>query len=336
MSPSWGSPSVLIWSGFIALIFVLLALDLGVFHRKPGVMSTTQALRWTLVWVLFALSFSAVIYWIYESEWGALLSPRKTSGRQAVLEYLTGYLIEKLLSLDNIFVIAVILAAFKVPAESQHRVLYWGILGALVLRGVMIGAGTAALQQFSWLVYPLGLILLITGARMLKSGGGEDAPDVDRNILVRLARLVFPVARDPDPGRFFTRSAGRLAVTPTLLALLAVEATDVLFAVDSVPAVFAVTLDPFLVFTSNILAILGLRSLFFALQSMLGRFRFLKPALAAILGFVGVKILLSHTLPIAPLLSLAVIMTVVAAAVIASVVAERREDEGSHGHPGDT
>jgi tellurite resistance protein TerC len=319
------------WTGFIVLILFFLALDLGLVHKRDGVMSTASSLRWTAVWVVISVMFSGVIYFIYESSWGADLTSalpeteRSLSGGDAVFKYLTGYLIEKLLSLDNIFVIAIILASFKVPEASMHRVLYWGILGALILRGVMIGAGTAALREWHWLIYPLGAILIWTAYKMLVAGADGEDVDVNKNILVRLAKLILPVGPPQKPGEFFTRVDGKLAITPVFLALLAVEASDVLFAVDSVPAIFAVTLDPFLVFTSNIFAILGLRSLFFALQSMMGRFRLLKPALAGILAFVGLKMLASAHFKVPPVLSLLVIITAVSAAVIASIVAERRE-----------
>lgn len=319
------SPSLVVWSAFIALVFILLALDLGVVHRREGVMSTTAAFRSTAVWIGLGSAFSIVIYFLYESEWARAISPHSSGGRKAVIEYFTGYLIEKLLSLDNIFVISLILNTFRVPASAQHRVLYWGILGALVLRGIMIGAGTAAIEQISWVIYPLGLVLLVSGAKMLWSSQESEPPDVARNPLVRLTRFFLPVGDNAEDGRFFTRVNGQFAVTPVFLALVAVETTDVVFAIDSVPAVLAVTQDSFLVFSSNIFAILGLRSLFFALESTLGKFRFLKHALAVILGFVGIKIMLSHHVHIAPLPSLAVIASLLMIAVIFSLVVERRE-----------
>jgi tellurite resistance protein TerC len=327
------SHPILAWTGFIALILFLLAVDLGLVHRGSGRMSTSSALKWTAVWIVISLLFSGVVYVLYEGPWGRELSAglpkgmETLDGKDAVFKYLTGYLIEKLLSLDNIFVIAVILSAFKVPEESMHRVLYWGILGALVLRGIMIGAGTAALREFHWLIYPLGVVLVWTAYKMLRAGEDGDDVDVDKNPLVRAARLIFPVAPPKNPGEFFVRHEGKVAITPVFLALLAVEASDVLFAVDSVPAIFAVTLDPFIVFTSNIFAILGLRSLFFALQSMLGRFRLLKPALAGILAFVGVKMLISAHVKVPPLLSLLVIVAAVSTAIVLSLVTERRGEQ---------
>lgn len=332
---------MLAWTGFIVLILFLLALDLGIVHRKQGVMSASTALRWTGVWIFVALCFSVVVYFLYESSWGpefsgALPEGYKTlGGKDAVLKYLTGYLIEKLLSLDNIFVIAVILATFKVPEESMHRVLYWGILGALILRGIMIGAGTAALLRWHWLIYPLGGVLIWTGIKLFTSASGDDddGPDVDKNPLVRLARVFFKVGPPQHPGEFFTKVDGKFAITPVFLALLAVEASDVLFAVDSVPAIFAVTLDPFIVFTSNIFAILGLRSLFFALQSLLGRFKLLKYALAGILVFVGLKMVASSYIKVPPLLSLLVIVVAVSATMIISLIHEKKEAARGGGNP---
>ena len=313
-----------LWVGFFLLIFALLALDLGVFHRNPHAVTTKEALGWTAVWVAVSLLFNVGIYFIYDAHWFPD-SPEQLDGKGAAVRFFTAYLIEKMLSLDNIFVIAAILASFRVPATAQHRVLYWGVLGALVMRGLMIFAGTAALRQFSWLIYPLGALLLFTGAKMFGPEGDDD-PEVPKdNVIVRYVRRVVPVASEFHGTHFFVRVDGKRGVTPLFLALIAVEATDVLFAVDSVPAVIAVTLDPFIVFTSNVFAILGLRSLFFALQSMLDRFRYLKPTLALIRCGVGGKMIAQHHYKIDPLISLGVIAVALLLGVILSLRHERKE-----------
>lgn len=285
----------LLWSGFLAFIFALLALDLGVFNRRPHVINVRESLIWTCVWIAIALVFGVFVYAAYEHGW--MTSPPglpDLSGTEAALQYLTGYVVEKMLSLDNIFVIAAILTSFRVPAESQHRVLFWGVLGALVLRGAMIFAGSSAIRTFSWLLYPLGLLLVITGGKMVRSDDGDDGEAVQEGAVVRFVRRHIPVTKDFHGGHFLVREEGRLHATPLLLALIAIEFTDVLFAIDSVPAVFGVTLDPFLVMTSNVFAILGLRSLFFALRAMLDRFRYLKSTVALILVFVGLKMIVGE------------------------------------------
>lgn len=317
----------LLWVGFLLLIFALLALDLGVFHKNPHAITTREALGWTVVWVIVSMIFNVGVYYIYSAGWFG--EGEADAGRDAAIKFFTGYLVEKMLSLDNIFVIAAIMGAFRVPSEAQHRLLYWGVLGALVMRGIMIFAGIAALREFWWLIYPLGGLLFFTGAKMLSLGDDEEEAEVPKdNILVRLVRKMVPVATEFEGIRFFTRVDGRFAVTPLLLALVAVEATDVLFAVDSVPAVFAVTLDPFIVFTSNVFAILGLRSLFFALQSMLDRFKYLKPAIALILVFIGLKMVAQHHYKLAPAISLSVIASILTVGVVVSLMRERSERKG--------
>jgi tellurite resistance protein TerC len=244
-------------------------------------------------------------------------------GRTAALQFLTGYLLEQSLSLDNVFVIALIFAYFRIPLAYQHRVLFWGILGALVMRGVMIALGAALIARFDWVVYVFGGILILTAARMLISG--DEEPEPEKNWLIRLARRIYPVTPELHGERFFVDVAGRRAATPLFLVLLMVESSDVLFAVDSIPAIFAVTQDPFLVFTSNVFAILGLRNLYFAIAPLLGKFRYLKTALVFILAFVGVKMLLSHTMPIPTLWSLSMIIGILAVGVLASAFAAGRE-----------
>jgi tellurite resistance protein TerC len=244
-------------------------------------------------------------------------------GGEAALQFFTAWLVEKSLSLDNIFIIALIFANLKVPPQFQHRVLFWGILGALVLRGVMILVGAEAIRRFSWIIYVFGGLLLLTAVRMLLARH-EDV-DVDRSLLVRLARRFHPVVAGFRGEHFFVRENGRRAMTPLFVALLAVEGADVVFAVDSIPAAFAVTRDPFLVFTSNVFAILGLRSLFFALAAVLPRFRFLKVSLVVVLGYVGVKMLLAHVYPLPVWISLLVICAVLTVGVLASVIVTRRD-----------
>ena len=310
-----------IWIGFLVLVVVMLALDLGVFHRKPHVISTTEALAWTAFWVVLALAFNAGVFFIYKHNWlgiGATLS-----GSQAALQFFTGYLIEKSLSLDNIFVIALIFAYFRVPLMYQHRVLFWGVVGAVVMRGVMIAAGAVLIARFDWIVYVFGALLILTAARLLVAR--HDNIEPDKNLAVRLARRFYPVTPDYEGQRFFTHLNGQPAVTPLLLALLMVETTDVFFAIDSIPAIFAITRDPFLVFTSNIFAILGLRSLYFALAAVMEKFRFLKKSLVFVLAFVGVKMILSHHHPIPTGVSLAIIVGILSVGVLASIIGAGRD-----------
>ena len=295
--------SSLLWGGFLAFVLAMLALDLGVFHRKSHAVSTREAAIWSAVWVALALLFA----------FGVQLA----HGPERALEFVTGYVIEKALSVDNIFVFVVIFGYFRVPAALQHRVLFWGILGALVLRAAFVLAGGAFLARFHWAIYVFGAILVLTGIKLLLERGAS--PDPAANPIVRLARRVLPVSEDFDGERFFTRLGGRRAATPLFLALLVVEATDVVFAVDSIPAIFAITRDPFLVFTSNIFAILGLRSLYFLLAGVIERFRYLKPALALVLLFVGAKMLLAEVWKVPVGLSLGVIAAILGGAVLLSL-----------------
>jgi tellurite resistance protein TerC len=314
-----------LWIGFVGCILALLALDLGVFNRKAHAIGAREALGWTAVWVAFGAAFGAVVYLLYDHHVSGLgaAGGQAMSGGQAALLYFTGYLVEKSLSLDNIFVIAAIFAYFSTPAQSQHRALFWGILGALVMRGAMVAAGTALIHQFSWATYAFGALLLFAAVKMLRSA---DGPGVEpgRNPLVLLARRFLPISGNYDGCRFFTRAGGRLAATPLLIAVIVIESSDILFAVDSVPAVLAITSDPFLVYTSNVFAVLGLRSLYFALAAMMGKFRYLNISLAAVLAFVGVKMLAARWIEISALASLAVIAAVIATGVLASSRGRRR------------
>lgn len=294
---------MLIWIAFIILILFFLALDLGVFNKEAHVISTQEAFNWTTLWVSISLAFSGVVFLLYQYDLVAN-EDALTSG-QAVLKYLTGYIIELSLSLDNIFVIAVIFSYFSVPKLYQHRVLFWGIIGAIVFRGLMILMGIALIKQFSWVTFIFGGLLLYSAYKMLTQGDEEIDPQ--KNPVIRLLKRFFPVTKDFEGTKFFVRRKNILAVTPLFIALIVVETTDVLFALDSIPAIFAITTDPFLVFSSNIFAILGLRSLYFVLAAMLDRFKYLQYSLVFILAYVGVKMILIHYIHFPEWLSLAVI-----------------------------
>lgn len=313
---------MIIWLGFIALVMVFLALDLGVFNRKAHVIGTREALAWTSVWILVSLAFSVFVYYAYENHWDGLglmaSSGELLDGKSAVMKYLTGYVVEKALSIDNIFVIAIIFAYFKVPQLYQHRVLFWGILGALMFRGLMIFAGVYLLEQFSWMSYVFGVILLYSAYKMLRSG--DEELDPDNNPVVNFAKRFIPVTRRMKGEQFFVRRGNFVAATPLFIALIVVETTDVMFAFDSIPAIFAITTDPFIVFTSNIFAILGLRSMYFVLASVLDKFKYLQFSLVLILAFVGVKMLLLHHVHLPEWLSLTVILGLLGGGVTASLL----------------
>ncbi len=314
-----------IWTGFIVLIFAFLALDLGVFHRKNQEISTKDALLWTLFWIVMAMSFSGFVYFAYTEAW--IANPEALSGEEAVILYVTGYLIEKSLSLDNIFVIALIFSYFMVPRQYQHRVLFWGILGALFFRGLMIGVGAVLIQRFEWMIYVFGGLLMYSAYKMWRSDDSDINPN--RNPFLRVIGKYYPVLRQFKGERFFVRLPIKnrkvWAVTPLFIALVVVETTDIVFAVDSIPAIFAITKDPFIVFTSNIFAILGLRSLYFVLASLLEKFRYLKYSLIFILFFVGVKILVSDLYHLPAVISLGVIVVVLAVGVAFSLIISARE-----------
>ena len=309
-----------IWAAFVGFILLLLFLDLGVFHRRAHVVTMKEALGWSAVWILLGLSFTVFIYFGYENHWVGLGSSvdavdgMVNDGRSAAVKYLTGYVVEKSLSVDNIFVIAMIFGFFAVPPIYQHRVLFWGILGALVMRGAMIAVGAKLVSDYHWILYVFGVFLIITAVKMLFLK--TDHSDPDRNIVVRWTRRFFPITSRFHGEHFVVRAGspasnesdlpgsaavpdeavqqarpGTLMLTPLALALIMVETTDLIFAVDSIPAIFAITADPFLVFTSNVFAILGLRSLYFALAGMIGKFRYLKVSLALVLMLVGAKML---------------------------------------------
>jgi tellurite resistance protein TerC len=300
--------NIYLWAGFGAIILTLLVLDLGVFHRKSHSVSTKEAAIWTGVWVSLALLFNLVIYY-----W---------KGSETALEYLTGYLIEYSLSVDNLFVFVVIFGAFCVKPEQQHRVLFWGILGALIMRGVLIASGSFLMDRFFWVAYVFGAFLIFTGVKLWNKK--ESNPRPEKNLAVRIARRFLPMATDVDNGSFLVRRAGKLLVTPLFLVLLTVETTDLVFALDSIPAIFAITTDPLVIFTSNIFAILGLRSLYFLLARAVGKFHYLQTSLAVILSFVGTKMLISHWFKIPIVVSLIIVLTVLVAGIIASLIREKR------------
>jgi len=307
------------WVGFVGVILILLALDLGVFHRKAHVISFKEALGWTTVWFCLSMLFSV-----------ALMRMR---GQEESIEFLTGYIIELSLSMDNVFVIALIFTYFRVPLQYQHRVLFWGILGALIMRGLMIGLGSALIQRFHWLLYALGVFLILTGIKMVFAG--DQAPHPEKNPFIRLARKLFPVTADFVGQRFVIRIDGRAALTPLTLVLLMVETTDLIFAVDSIPAIFAVTQKPFIVFTSNVCAILGLRSLYFVLAGAIGYFRYLKVGLSLVLTFIGIKMLIRlWHVEISTPNSLAIVAAIVLTSVVFSIVAARNEKGGGPGRTG--
>lgn len=308
-----------VWIGFLAVFLGLLWFDLGVLHRVAETLGVRQALRATAGWVAVAFCFAGFVYGLYEYRWFEW-DPGQWSagdGRDALIAFVTGYLLEWSLSVDNIFVIALIFTYLRVPAVYQYRVLFWGIVGAIVLRGVMIATGTALIHAFDWMFYVFGAILIVSAARMLKSE--EDKYDPGRSLIVRAVRRMFPVSDQLDGQRFFTRIGGRLAATPLLVALLLVDVADVVFAVDSIPAILAVTQDPFLVFTSNAFAILGLRAMYFAIAGLMAQFRYLKYSLVFILAFVGVKMMLALHYHIPNLLSLAIIVALLGIGILASV-----------------
>ena len=296
--------SPLLWSIFSVFVLGMLALDLGVFSRKPHEVHFKEALTWSAVWVALAMIFNAWIYWRF--------------GSQKALEFLTGYVIEKALSVDNIFVFVVLFAAFAVPKIYEHRVLFWGVIGAIVMRAIFIGLGAALIARFHWVMYIFGAILIITGIRLLVTS--DDEPHPERNPMFRFARRLIPATHEYHGKKFLARVDGRWLATPLLVVLIAIEATDVVFAVDSIPAIFAITEDPFLVYTSNIFAILGLRAMYFLLAGVIDRFHLLKMGLAIVLMFVGVKMVIVDWYKVPIGASLGVIAAVLAGSVGASML----------------
>lgn len=321
------------WVAFVLLVLLLLALDLGVFHRKAHVITLREAVKWTGVWIATALLFNVFVYFAYENHWlGVDPDPVEPDGRRAAVLFFTGYVVEKTLSIDNVFVIALIFSYFGVPARYQHRVLFWGIVGALVMRAVMILVGAVLIERFGWLLYVFGVFLLFTAGRMLLASHRTDPKD---NFLVKVARRLYPVTDTFEGQKFFVRHGGTLMLTPLALALVAVESTDLMFAVDSIPAIFAITDDPFLVFSSNVFAMLGLRSLYFALAGVMDKLYYLKATLAAMMGLIGAKMVLKdvlHAVPGITYYTLGAIALIVGIGVAASLIrasrVEAEEDAG--------
>lgn len=305
-----------VWGVFIACVLVFLALDLGVFHKNEHVIRSKEAGIWTAIWVTIALSFSAVIYWLFSS--GLVNNPTELTPNEAVLKYVTGYLIELSLSVDNVFVIAVIFASFKIPPIYQHRVLFWGILGAIIFRALMILFGVALITKFDWIIYVFGVFLLWTAFKMLKSD--EEDFDPKESWVFRQIKKVYPITGTIQGNHFFVKRMGIKAATPLFVALIVIELTDILFALDSIPAILAITADPFIVFSSNILAILGLRSMYFLISRMLDKFRFINYSLVIILAFVGLKMLFSSYIHLPEWVSLTVISAALVGGIVASLV----------------
>lgn len=316
--------SPLIWSAFLLFIIAMVALDLGVFHRKDEAPTIKNALGWTLVWISLAFVFNAIVYLLYENNYAwAGEGVVHLNGIQAASQYFLAYVLEKSLSLDNIFVIAMIFSYFRVPLKFQHRVLFWGILGAVILRGVMILLGIALINQFTWIIYFFGALLLYTAVKMLLIR--QETVDPGNNAMYRIARRWLPFTDEYHGRKFFVSIDGRLMATPLLLALLLVETSDIMFAVDSIPAVFAVTRDPFIAFTSNIFAILGLRSLYFVLACYIERFRYLKHSLVFVLAFVGIKMMLSNHYHIPNAVSLSFIVGILVVGIMASIMGSEKD-----------
>ncbi|PIB23756.1 hypothetical protein BFP77_15710 [Maribacter sp. 4U21] len=314
---------MLVWTIFIACIVVFLALDLGVFHKNDHVIKSKEAGIWTAIWVSVALAFSVVIYWLFS----AVLTENPTglTPNDAVLKYITGYLIELSLSIDNVFVIAVIFSAFKIPPLYQHRVLFWGILGAIIFRALMILFGVALITKFEWIIYVFGVFLLYTAFKMLKSDDTYFNPK--DSFVFKQLKKIYPITSQINGHDFFVKKMGVRAATPLFVALIIIELTDILFALDSIPAILAITADPFIVFSSNILAILGLRSMYFLISRMLAKFRFINYSLVVILAFVGLKMLFSHFIHLPEWVSLSVISGSLVSGVLASLLIPEKEKE---------
>ncbi len=313
--------SIWLWIGFNVFVLAMLALDLGVFHREAHAVSGREALIWSVVWISLSLVFNAVIYFF----WDRMMPESSYTNSEAALAFFTGYLIEKSLSVDNIFVFILIFSFFAVPAAYQHRVLFWGILGALVMRGTLIAIGAALLKEFHWVIYIFGAFLIFTGIRMAMHREEELHPE--RNPVVKFFRRFMPVTETFEKDRFFVRRAGKLMATPLFLILLIVESTDLVFAVDSIPAIFAVTQDPFIVYTSNVFAILGLRALYFLLANVMDKFEYLKLGLSAVLTFIGVKMVIVDFYHIPVGASLVVVAGILTISILASLWKSRKSAE---------
>lgn len=302
---------LLLWILFNIFILLMLALDLGVFQRKTHIISVKEALIWSAVWVILSLLFNMFIYF--------------DMGEQKAIEYFTGYLIERSLSIDNIFVFVLLFSYFKVPPEYQHKVLFWGVIGALILRASLIGVGVVLIHQFSWIIYIFGGFLVFTGFRMAMQDDGHIDPE--KNIVIRLYKKFFPVTTEYDNGNFFVTKKNKKYATPLFVVLIATEFTDLVFAFDSIPAIFAITSDPFIIYTSNIFAILGLRAMYFALAGIMDKFHYLKVGLSMILIFIGFKMLIVDIYKIPIGYSLGVIAIILTASVVLSLAKPKKKNE---------
>lgn len=300
-----------VWAGFLLFVIAMLALDLGVFHKKTHEVKIKEALIWSAIWISLALIFNYIIY-LY-------------LGKTKALEFLTGYLIEKSLSVDNLFVFIMVFSFFNVEAKYQHKILFWGIIGALIMRAIFIFAGVALINSFHWIIYVFGAFLIFTGFKMLKQKDEKFNPS--KNILVRLFKFFMPVTSKPHEDKFFVRINHKLFATPLFIVLIIIEFTDLIFAVDSIPAILAISNDPFIIFTSNVFAILGLRALYFALAGITQYFRFLKYGLSAILVFVGIKMCISGFFKFPVFLSLLIIIGILTLSILASLIIKKNKDE---------
>jgi tellurite resistance protein TerC len=314
---------MIVWILFITLVFLILALDLGVFNKTPHIITSKEASKWTLIWFLSAMFFSVVIYGLYH--FNTINNVTHLSPIDAAIKFVTGYLIELSLSIDNIFVIAIIFSSFKIPQKYQHRVLFWGILGAIVLRGLMISFGVILINKFSWTSYLFGAFLLFTAVKMLFSKD-DDAFEPKESFVYKTLGKIIPITAETNKEKFFIQTLKGKAATPLFVTLIVIEVMDVVFAVDSVPAILAITSDPFIVFSSNIFAILGLRSMYFFLANMLQKFIHLEYSLIAILSFVGLKMLLKEVLEVPEWASLGFIVLALAIGVIVSLNNTKESD----------
>jgi tellurite resistance protein TerC len=313
---------MIVWICFLAAVLIFLALDLGVFNKTPHIISTKEAGKWTAIWVTLSFLFSFVIHWLYSTNY--IANPDGLKPTTASIKFITGYLIELSLSVDNIFVIAIIFSAFRIPQKYQHRVLFWGILGAIVFRGLMIFFGVMLIHKFTWTTYVFGAFLIYTAIKMLINGEDEKF-EPKKSFVYKSLKKIMPISNHMDKEHFFVKRRHITAATPLFVALVVIEVMDVIFAIDSVPAILAITSDPFLVFSSNIFAILGLRSMYFFLANMLAKFSYLEYSLIAILSFVGLKMLLHDFIEIPEWASLAFIAVSLLAGIIVSLKINKDE-----------
>ncbi len=315
---------MIVWISFLAAVLLFLALDLGVFNKTPHIITTKEASKWTAIWVALSFLFSGVIYWLYSNNYVA--NPDGLKPAAASIKYITGYLIELSLSVDNIFVIAIIFSSFRIPQKYQHRVLFWGIMGAIIFRGLMIFFGVLLINKFTWTAYVFGIFLIFTAMKMLFKGEDEKF-EPKKSFVYKTLRKIMPITTHIDNEHFFVKRRHITAATPLFVALVVIEVMDVVFALDSVPAILAITSDPFLVFSSNIFAILGLRSMYFFLANMLARFSYLEYSLIAILSFVGLKMLLHDFIEVPEWGSLVFIALSLLVGIIVSLRMNKGENE---------